>query len=261
MTNLTPDNLFSLKDKVAVVTGGGRGIGAMFSEGLLGAGAHVIMCSRRQQQLDETVERLSDIGPVEAVAADLSNEQGCNDFANALGQRCDRLDILVNNSGATWGAPMDEFPDSAWGRVLDLNVKAVFQMTVKLLPLLRASACAADPARVINVGSVQGLQAPEMENYSYSASKAAVHHLTKVLAKQLATQHITVNCIAPGFFPSKMTAQTLEDHGDQVIADTPLGRIGTPEDMAGVLMFLTGRAGAYCTGTVIPVDGGYATTL
>ncbi|MCY4164221.1 MAG: SDR family oxidoreductase [bacterium] len=261
MTNLTPANLFNLTDKVALVTGGGRGVGAMFSEGLLGAGARVIICSRRQQQLDEAVERLSGLGPVEAIAADLSSEQGCQQVVDELNKRCDRLDILVNNSGASWGAPLEEFPDTAWSRVLDLNVKAVFQLTVGLLPLLQASASADDPARVINIGSVQGLQAPEMENYSYSTSKAAVHHLTRVLAKKLAPQHITVNCVAPGFFPSKMTAKTLEDHGDQVIADTPLRRVGTPEDMAGVLMFLAGRAGAFCTGTVIPVDGGYATTL
>ena len=188
MTNLTPANLFSLPGKVALVTGGGRGIGAMIAEGLLGAGARVIISSRRQEQLDEAVEALSAIGPVEAIAADCSTEQGCLGLAEAVGERTDRLDILVNNAGATWGAPMREFPDSAWDKVLNLNVKGVFQLTVALLPLLEAAATPDDPARVINLGSIQGLQAPDIENYSYSASKAAVHHLTRVLAKKLGPQ-------------------------------------------------------------------------
>ena len=261
MTDLTPTSLFSLDGKTAVVTGGGRGIGAMFAEGLLGAGARVIISSRRQDQLDEAVAELSAIGPVEAIAADLSTEEGCVGLAEAVGERTERLDILVNNAGATWGAPMAEFPDAAWDRVMNLNVKGVFQLTVALIPLLEAAASADDPARVINVGSVQGLQAPDIENYSYSASKAAVHHMTRVLAKKLAPRHITVNCIAPGVFYTKMMAYTLDTFGDEIIADTPLSRIGRPDDMAGAVVFLSGRGGAYLTGTVIPVDGGYSTTL
>ena len=261
MTDLSPASLFSLDEKIALVTGGGRGIGMMFAEGLLGAGARVIISSRRQDQLDEAVRELSGIGPVEAVAADLSTEEGCKGLAEALGERIDRLDILVNNAGATWGAPMAEFPDSAWDRVMNLNVKGVFQLTVALIPLLEEAASADDPARVINVGSVQGLQAPDIENYSYSASKAAVHHMTRVLAKKLAPQHITVNCIAPGVFYTKMMAHTLDTFGDEIVADTPLARIGRPDDMAGAVLFLSGRGGSYCTGAVIPVDGGYSTTL
>ncbi len=261
MTNLTPANLFSLDGKTALVTGGGRGIGAMFAEGLLGAGARVIISSRRREQLDEAVKEMAGIGPIEAVAADLSTEEGCLGLAEAVGQRTERLDILVNNAGATWGAPIAEFPDAAWDRVMNLNVKGVFKLTVALIPLLEAAADADDPARVINVGSVQGLQAPELDNYSYSASKAAVHHMTRVLAKKLAAQHITVNCIAPGVFYTKMMAHTLDTFGDEIVADTPLGRIGRPEDMAGAVLFLSGRGGAYLTGAVIPVEGGYATTL
>ncbi len=261
MTNLTPANLFSLDGKTALVTGGGRGIGAMFAEGLLGAGARVIISSRRREQLDEAVKEMAGIGPIEAVAADLSTEEGCLGLAEAVGQRTERLDILVNNAGATWGAPIAEFPDAAWDRVMNLNVKGVFKLTVALLPLLEAAADADDPARVINVGSVQGLQAPELDNYSYSASKAAVHHMTRVLAKKLAAQHITVNCIAPGVFYTKMMAHTLDTFGDEIVADTPLGRIGRPEDMAGAVLFLSGRGGAYLTGAIIPVEGGYATTL
>ena len=261
MTELTPTNLFSLDGKIALVTGGGRGIGAMFAEGLLGAGARVIISSRRQDQLDEAAGELSAIGPVEAIAADLSTEEGCQGLAAAVGKRTDRLDILVNNAGATWGAPLAEFPDSAWERVMNLNVKGVFQLTVALLPLLEVAASADDPARVVNVGSVQGLQAPDIENYSYSASKAAVHHMTRVLAKKLARRHITVNCIAPGVFYTKMMAHTLDTFGDEIVADTPLARIGRPDDMAGAVVFLSGRGGAYLTGAVIPVDGGYSTTL
>ena len=261
MTDLTPANLFSLDGKTALVTGGGRGIGAMFAEGLLGAGARVVISSRRQEQLDEAAEELAGIGPVEAIAADLSTEEGCLGLAEAVGERTERLDILVNNAGATWGAPMAEFPDAAWDRVMNLNVKGVFQLTVALIPLLEAAASADDPARVINVGSVQGLQAPDIENYSYSASKAAVHHMTRVLAKKLAPQHITVNCIAPGVFYTKMMAHTLDTFGDEIVADTPLARIGRPDDMAGAVVFLSGRGGAYLTGAVIPVDGGYSTTL
>ncbi|WP_420638429.1 SDR family oxidoreductase [Candidatus Poriferisocius sp.] len=261
MTELTPTNLFTLEGKTALVTGGGRGIGAMIAEGLLGAGARVIIASRRQDQLDEAVEQLSAIGPVEAVAADLSSEEGCGGLADAVGERTDRLDILVNNAGATWGAPMAEFPDSAWDRVMNLNVKGVFQLTVALLPLLEAAASPDDPARVINIGSVQGLHAPDIENYSYSASKAAVHHMSVVLAKKLGPRHITVNAVAPGPFYTKMMAHTLDTFGEEITAATALGRLGQPADMAGVAVFLSGRAGSYVTGAVIPVDGGFVTTL
>ena len=261
MTDLTPTGLFGLDNKTALVTGGGRGIGAMIAEGLLGAGARVIISSRRQEQLDEAVTELSSIGPVEAIAADCSNEQGCLGLAEAVGERTDRLDILVNNAGATWGAPMREFPDSAWDKVMNLNVKGVFQLTVALLPLLEQAATPDDPARVVNLGSVQGLQAPDIENYSYSASKAAVHHMTRVLAKKLGSSHITVNAIAPGAFYTKMMAYTLDNFGDEIAAATALGRLGQPEDMAGAVIFLCGRGGSYLTGAVIPVDGGYATTL
>ena len=261
MTDLTPANLFSLDGKIALVTGGGRGIGAMIAEGLLGAGARVIIASRRQDQLDEAIEEMAGIGPIEAIAADLSNEQGCLGLAEAVGERTNRLDILVNNAGATWGAPMREFPDSAWDKVLNVNVKGVFQLTVALLPLLEVATTPEDPARVINLGSVQGLQAPDIENYSYSASKAAVHHMTRVLAKKLGPSHITVNAIAPGAFYTKMMAYTLDNFGDEIAGATALGRLGQPEDMAGVAIFLSGRGGSYLTGAVIPVDGGYATTL
>ncbi len=261
MTELTPANLFGLEGRTALVTGGGSGIGAMIAEGFLGAGARVIIASRKQAQLDGTVERLSALGPIEAIVADLSSHEGCLALAGTIGERTEHLDVLVNNAGAAWGAPLLEFPDSAWDRVLNVNVKGVWHLTVALLPLLEAAAGPDDPARVINIGSVQGMHAPDIENYSYSASKAAVHHMTRVLAKKLGSRRITVNAIAPGAFYSKMMAQTLNDIGDEIVAATALGRLGRPEDMAGVALFVSGRGGSYLTGAVIPVDGGYTTTL
>jgi NAD(P)-dependent dehydrogenase (short-subunit alcohol dehydrogenase family) len=172
--------------------------------------------------------------------------------------REDRLHILVNNAGATWGAPLESFDDAAWDRVLSLNVKAVFHLTKSLVPLLEAGASEEDPSRVINIGSIDGLRVPPLETYSYSASKAAVHQLTRHLARRLAPV-ITVNAIAPGPFPSKMMAATLAAHGDEIAANAPLRRIGRPDDVAGTAIFLSSRAGSYLTGAVIPVDGGIAT--
>jgi NAD(P)-dependent dehydrogenase (short-subunit alcohol dehydrogenase family) len=168
--------------------------------------------------------------------------------------------VLVNNAGANWGAPLEEYPDSGWDKVFDLNLKGVFHTTVKMLPGLRAAATDADPARVVNVGSIDGLSVPLLETYAYSACKAGLHHLTRVLARRLAPERITVNAIAPGPFESRMMAETLRSFGDEIRASNPLGRIGTPEDMAGVAIYLASRAGAYVTGAVIPVDGGMSTT-
>ena len=169
--------------------------------------------------------------------------------------------MLVNNAGATWGAPLMEFPESAWDKVLDLNLKSPFFLTRALLPQLELAASDDDPARVINIGSIDGLRVPALPTYSYSASKAAVHMLTKVLAKELGPKRITVNAIAPGPFESKMMAATLDAFGDAIAASAPLGRIGRPDDMAGTAVFLASRAGSYVTGAIIPVDGGIATTV
>jgi NAD(P)-dependent dehydrogenase (short-subunit alcohol dehydrogenase family) len=191
--------------------------------------------------------------------ADLSSQAECDRLAAALAASEPALHVLVNNAGANWGAPLREYPDSAWDKVLALNLKAVFHLTRACLPLLEQAARAGDPARVLNVGSIDGLAVPALETYAYSSSKAAVHHLTRVLARRLAPR-ITVNAIAPGPFESKMMAQTLEQFGDMIVESCPLKRIGTPEDMAGVALYLASRAGAYVTGAVIPVDGGIATT-
>ncbi|HEX2161514.1 MAG TPA: SDR family oxidoreductase [Thermoleophilaceae bacterium] len=252
--------LFSVKGKTAVVTGGSRGIGLMIARGLLEAGAEVVISSRKADQLDAAAAELSEIGKCIAVPADLSSQEGAIALADAVRERFDRLDILVNNAGASWGEPIDTYPDKAWDRVLDTNVRGVFQLTVASLDLLRESASADDPARVINIGSVDGLRPPMMESYAYSASKAAVHQLTRHLAKRLAAEQITVNAIAPGPFPSKMMAFVLDDPDARAVVEQtiPLGRIGEPDDVAGLTIFLASRAGAYLTGTVIPLDGGYS---
>ena len=253
-------DLFSLNGKTAVVTGGSRGIGAMIARGLLDAGASIIISSRKQHELDEAQAALSAHGHVEAIRADVSTLEGVEALAAAVNERFPTLNILVNNAGATWGMPLDDFSEHAWDKVMDTNVKGVFFLTQKLLPNLRAAASADDPARVVNIGSIDGLHVNPMDTYSYAASKAGVHHLTRALARKLGPQHITVNAVAPGPFESKMMAATLEAFGDDIARSAPLRRIGRPDDMAGVAVFLCSRAGSYVTGAVIPVDGGIGTT-
>jgi NAD(P)-dependent dehydrogenase (short-subunit alcohol dehydrogenase family) len=252
--------LFSLRDKTALVTGGSRGIGAMIARGLLDAGASVIISSRKQHELDEAQQALSAFGQVEAIRADVSSLAGVEALAAEVSSRVPVLNILVNNAGATWGMPLDDFDENAWDKVMDTNVKGVFFLTQKLLPNLRAGGSQDDPSRVINIGSIDGLHVNPMDTYSYAASKAGVHHLTRALARKLGPEHITVNAVAPGPFESKMMAATLRAFGDNIAKSAPLGRIGRPDDMAGVAVFLCSRAGSYITGAVIPVDGGIATT-
>jgi NAD(P)-dependent dehydrogenase (short-subunit alcohol dehydrogenase family) len=253
-------DLFSIEGKVALVTGGSRGIGLMIARGYVEAGARVYVASRKAEVCQEVAAELSKLGTCHALPADLSSEAAAVQLAAALGEREPALHILVNNAGANWAAPIGEYPDAAWDKVLALNVKALFHLTRALLPRLEAAASPADPARVINVGSIDGLRVTEFETYAYSASKAAVHHLTRVLARKLADAHITVNAVAPGPFESKMMEWALDNFRKEIEASCPLGRIGEPEDMAGVAIYLASRAGAYVTGAVIPVDGGIATT-
>ncbi len=250
-------DLFRLDGKVAVVTGGGRGIGAMIARGLLEAGATVYLSSRKKAELDAAVAELSAHGSVSAVPADLGTVEGVETLAGALAEREDKIHALFNNAGAAWGAPLGEFPESGFDKVYDVNVKGVFLLTRALVPMLSAAATDDDPARVINTGSIDGIVAPGRgrNNFSYSASKAAVHMLTQHLAGELAPR-ILVNAIAPGLFESRMTKELLAGGPDAVGAGFPLGRIGRPDDMAGIAVFLTSRASSYITGAVIPVDGG-----
>ncbi|MDE3064652.1 MAG: SDR family oxidoreductase [Acidobacteriota bacterium] len=252
------DDLFDVAGKVVLVTGGSRGIGEMIARGFVDAGAVVYISSRKAEACDALAAELSASGVCVSIPADLSSEDECRRLAEELSRREDRLDVLVNNAGAAWGAPMADYDERAFERVLALNVKAVFHLTRFLRPLLEAAGTADSPARVINIGSIDGLKAPMMETYAYSASKAAVHQLTRHLARFLAPT-ITVNAIAPGPFESKMMHATLEAFGDEIARNAPMKRIGRPSDMAGAAIFLASRAASYVTGAVLPVDGGIAT--
>ncbi|MDP9166797.1 MAG: SDR family oxidoreductase [Actinomycetota bacterium] len=256
----THADLFSLSGKYALVTGGTRGIGMMVARGLLQAGARVVISSRKPDACEQARERLSEFGDVQAIPADLSSHDECRRLAELVTADTDALDILVNNAGATWGEPLETFPDSAWDKVIDLNLKSPFWLVQELLPALRTAGTADDPARIINVGSIDGIHVPRLPVYSYASAKAGLHQLTRMLARELGPQHVTVNAVAPGPFPSKMMAATLDAFGEEIAASAPLRRIGRDDDMAGIAVFLASRAGAYLTGTVIPVDGGIATT-
>ena len=256
---MSSDDLFSIKGKTAVVTGGSRGIGLMIARGFLEAGAKVYITARKAEQVAAADEELNKIGPTVSLVADLSTEEGLDHFANGVASSEPALHILVNNAGAAWGAPIEEYPASGFDKVLGLNVKGVFELTKRLLPLLEKAATPEDPARVVNIGSVDGIRVPMLENYAYSASKAGVHMLTRHLAHHLVDRHINVNAIAPGPFPSKMTAFMFEAGEDVVAQSVPMGRVGRPDDMAGTAIFLCSRAGSYLNGAVIPVDGGVST--
>lgn len=249
-------SLFQLSGKVAVVTGGSRGIGAMIAQGFVAAGVRTYITARKQEELNATAELLSEQGECIAIASDLSTLEGVEAFSAELSARESKIDILVNNAGATWGQAIDDFTESGWDRVMDLNTKSIFFLSQKLLPLLREAGDAQDPSRIINIASINGLTNPNMENYSYSASKAAVIHLTRHMGARLIKDNILVNGIAPGFFPSKMTAFIL-NADEQAAADSvPAGRIGTPEDAAGTAIYLSSRASAFVNGHTIVLDGG-----
>jgi len=251
-------NLFSVEGKVVLVTGGSRGIGEMIARGFVENGAKVYISSRKAEVCDRVAEELSEFGTCISLPFDLGGMAGIEGLANAIKERESRLDVLVNNAGATWGAPIDEYPEDGWDKTVDLNVKSIFFLTQKLLPLLRAASTAENPGRVINIASVNGIEPPTLETYAYSTSKAGCIMLTRHLAKRLAPEHILVNAIAPGPFPSKMMAATLAQAGDAIAKSNPRGRIGQPEDIAGVAIFLSSRASAYTTGAVVPCDGGSA---
>ncbi|RRJ82851.1 SDR family oxidoreductase [Aestuariirhabdus litorea] len=249
---------FDLSGKVALVSGGSSGLGLAIAEGLLQQGARVYIASRKPEALAAAVEQLSKVGPCVGLQADLSDGEGSKALAARFAEQETRLDILVNNAGNSWGAPLESFPDEAWNRVMNLNVRGVFNLTRDLLPLLRAAASPRSPARVINIGSVAGIISSSLGAYSYGASKAAVHQLTRNLAREFAEHHINVNAIAPGRFPSRLTRHLTED-SEAYAADCrmiPLGRFGEPEEIAALAVSLASTAGAYMTGAIIPIDGG-----
>ena len=249
-------DLFSIEGKTALVTGGSRGIGLMIARGFVEAGARVYISSRKQEVCDAVAADLSKIGSCVSLPADLSSEEECLRLAGEIRERESELNILVNNAGANWGESYESFPEKGWDRVLDLNVKALFFLTRACTDLLEKGASAEDPARVINIGSVDGIKTPVLDTWAYSSSKAAVHMLTRHLAKTLAPRKITVNAVAPGPFQSQMMAATLDAFGEAIAKSNPMGRIGEPNDMAGVAIYLASRASAYVTGILIPVDGG-----
>ena len=265
MNDLTIDGLFSVRGKVVLVTGGSRGIGEMIAAGFLANGAKVYISSRKAEVCDATAARLSETygGECISIPADLSGRAGVDTLAAELAERESHLDVLVNNAGVSWGGTIDEFPEKGWDKVMDTNVKGVFFLTQRLLPLLEATATVDEPTRVINIGSIDGIRTPTFDTWSYGPSKAAVHAMTGQLAARLLKRNILVNAIAPGPFPTWMLSTGVGTGGDVEGTDwdalgttMPRGRVGTPEDIAGLAIYLASRAGAFTVGAVITCDGG-----
>jgi NAD(P)-dependent dehydrogenase (short-subunit alcohol dehydrogenase family) len=255
------NDLYGVSGKVALVTGGGTGIGRMIAEALVMGGARVLICSRKLHSVEAAASEINALGhsgKAEAFAGDVGSEDGVAAIVAEVQGRTDSLNILVNNAGITWGAPLGQFPHKAWGKVMGVNVDGLFHLTQSLLPMLIAAARDSDPSRVINLGSVTGSAAFGDGAYSYAVSKAAVHHMTRILGKELAGQRVTVNAFAPGPFRSRMTAFATgtDEQSAKVGADVPLGRVGSPEDMAAATLYLCGRGGSYVTGAILPLCGG-----
>ena len=250
------EKLFDIAGKVALVSGGSRGIGEMIAEGFVKNGVKTFITSRKAEQCNETAKRLSKFGECISIPADLTNSNEIKKVKSKVESETNTLNILVNNAGAVWAADFDNFPENGWDKVMDTNVKAMFFLTQQFIKLLEENGTNEDPSRIINIGSIDGLGMPRAETYSYPASKAAVHHLTKVMANRLAQRNINVNAIAPGPFESQMMKSTLKTFSEEIINSVPRKRIGKPEDMAGASIFLSSKASAYITGIVMPVDGG-----
>lgn len=252
------EKLFSVRGKTALVTGGATGLGRVCAEALLGAGARVLIASRKAEQCQDVARQLSALGACEGFGGDVGTETGVEALTAEVGRRTDRLDILVNNAGATWGAPFEEFGWAAWERVLSVNVTGLFALTRGLMPLLLKSTLPGSPSRVVNIGSMVGTLPLADNAYSYATSKAAVHHLTRILANEFAGRGVNVNAIAPGPFNTRMTAYALGDEGgrDHAAATVPVGRIGEADDLAATILYLCGAGGGFVTGAVLPLDGG-----
>lgn len=256
------ENLFNIENKIAVVTGGSRGIGEMITAGFLANGVKVYISARKAPALIDKAKELSDKYQNECIPipCDLSSMEGIKDFVEVLKENEDGIDFLINNAGAAWGEPLESFSEQGWDKVMDLNVKSIFFITQQLKKLLSERATEDDPSRVINIGSIDGLNVPSMETYPYGASKAAVHHLTRVLAARLVSENILVNAIAPGPYPSNMLGAAVNHDYSEIAKRNPRNRVGTPEDMAGLAIFLCSRAGAYTVGETITSDGGIVKT-
>ena len=250
------EDLFSVKGKIALVTGGSRGLGLTIARAYVENGAKVYITSRKADVCDRAAEELSEVGECISLPADLSKTEDRAALVKELMKREESLNILVNNAGAAWGAALEDYPEDGFDKVLSLNVKSVFMLTRDLVPLLEKAARPLDPARVINLGSMEGIMVSGYDNYAYSISKAAVHHMSKVLGVKLGERGITVNAIAPGYFETKMTGWMLKIYKDEIVANAPLGRLGVSSDIAGAALYLASRAGAYVNGAVIPIDGG-----
>lgn len=255
------EDLFGMNGKTALVTGAATGIGRMAATGLVMAGANVLIASRKGDDCANVAAELNKLdatGRAEGFAGDVGSEEGIAALVDAVESRTGELHVLVNNAGVTWGEPLATFPYKAWDKVLGVNVTGLFHLTRELLPLLEAASSDSDPARIINLGSVMGTQPMADGAYSYTASKAAVHHLTRTLAGEFASRRITVNAFAPGPFQSRMTAfaTATDEQAEFVGSRVPLGRIGAPSDIAAATLFLCGPGGAYVTGAILPLDGG-----
>lgn len=257
--NYAVQNLFSVEGKTILVTGGSSGLGLMMAKGLLQNGARVVIASRRQEKCDEAVAELDAFGEVYALAADMTKPEDREKLIAFVKDKLGSLSVLINNAGANWGAPLEEYPDDGFAKVMNINLNAVFSLSRDAVPLLTGAASKEDPARIINIGSMDGIHVPivsRVPTFAYVASKAGLHQLTKAMAVELANKHITVNAVAPGFFESRMTDFVFERYLKDIEDDCPLQRIGQPEEIIGIVAYLASRAGAYTNGTVIPVDGG-----
>ena len=257
--NFSTRSLFSLEGKAVLVTGGSSGLGLIMAKGLLCNGARIIIASRSQEKCDKALSELSEFGECYSLAADVTKAEDRKRLLQFVESKLGGLSILVNNAGANWGAKLEEYPDEGFEKVINTNLSAVFSLTRDAVPLLSSSALKDEPSRIINIGSMDGIHVPIVQRvptFAYSASKAALHHLTRTLAVDLASRHITVNAIAPGFFESRMTEHIFEQCKQDLEDDCPLHRVGKPEEIVGILIYLASRAGAYTNGTVIPVDGG-----
>jgi NAD(P)-dependent dehydrogenase (short-subunit alcohol dehydrogenase family) len=269
--DLRVSSLFDFRNHVVLVTGGATGLGEMAAQGFVQNGAKVFIASRKDSELKKTADRINAIGPgkCEYIVADLKDKAGCDGLVKEIKKRTDRLTVLVNNTGVTWGAPYDDFPESGWDKLMALNVKSIFYMTVGLHDLLLKGTSADMPSRVINIASMAGIQttdvtasgdgglsAPGHGTFSYGPSKAACIHLTKIQASKLAPLNIMVNCVCPGVFPSRMTNFGIQKYMDTLLERQPTGRVGKPSDFAGLVLFLSSAASAHMTGNVIEIDGG-----